>query len=336
MKLETLFTHFENSIDSESLNSVKQRLNKLTPPEIALQIESTPSKFRKILWSLVDSKLSGLALHDLSDEIQNEILEDMDASSVALLTEGLDIDDVVDILQHIPEKMIPAVLDRMSGQDRYRIEKVLTYPENTAGGLMDPNVITVRPDITVKLVLRYLRRFDNIPNNFDNIFVVDRSDKFIGILPINTLLTSSATKMVYQLMEDNCQIIDVNASDSEVAETFKLFNLVTAPVVDNDSYLLGQIMIDDVVDVIIDEADHSLFAMAGLQDSEDTFLSVKKTAPKRSLWLGLNLITAIIASSAIGIFQDAIEELVALAVLMPIVASMGGVAGSQTKCSLAI
>ena len=176
MKLETLFTHFENSIDSESLNSVKQRLNKLTPPEIALQIESTPSKFRKILWSLVDSKLSGLALHDLSDEIQNEILEDMDASSVALLTEGLDIDDVVDILQHIPEKMIPAVLDRMSGQDRYRIEKVLTYPENTAGGLMDPNVITVRPDITVKLVLRYLRRFDNIPNNFDNIFVVDRSD----------------------------------------------------------------------------------------------------------------------------------------------------------------
>ena len=330
MKLETLFTHFENSIDSESLNSVKQRLNKLTPPEIALQIESTPSKFRKILWSLVDSKLSGLALHDLSDEIQNEILEDMDASSVALLTEGLDIDDVVDILQHIPEKMIPAVLDRMSGQDRYRIEKVLTYPENTAGGLMDPNVITVRPDITVKLVLRYLRRFDNIPNNFDNIFVVDRSDKFIGILPINTLLTSSATKMVYQLMEDNCQIIDVNASDSEVAETFKLFNLVTAPVVDNDSYLLGQIMIDDVVDVIIDEADHSLFAMAGLQDSEDTFLSVKKTAPKRSLWLGLNLITAIIASSAIGIFQDAIEELVALAVLMPIVASMVGVAGSQT------
>ena len=136
--------------------------------------------------------------------------------------------------------------------------------------------------------------------------------------------------MVYQLMEDNCQIIDVNASDSEVAETFKLFNLVTAPVVDNDSYLLGQIMIDDVVDVIVDEADHSLFAMAGLQDSEDTFLSVKKTAPKRSLWLGLNLITAIIASSAIGIFQDAIEELVALAVLMPIVASMGGVAGSQT------
>ena len=326
MKLETLFTHFENSIDSESLNSVKQRLNKLTPPEIALQIESTPSKFRKILWSLVDSKLSGLALHDLSDEIQNEILEDMDASSVALLTEGLDID----ILQHIPEKMIPAVLDRMSGQDRYRIEKVLTYPENTAGGLMDPNVITVRPDITVKLVLRYLRRFDNIPNNFDNIFVVDRSDKFIGILPINALLTSSATKMVYQLMEDNCQIINVTASDSEVAETFKLFNLVTAPVVDSDSYLLGQIMIDDVVDVIIDEADHSLFAMAGLQDSEDTFLSVKKTAPKRSLWLGLNLITAIIASSAIGIFQDAIEELVALAVLMPIVASMGGVAATQT------
>ena len=330
MQFENLLAYLEGSINSESIDSVKKSLNSLSPQEIAHQIESTPSKFRQIIWSLVDPDTSGEVMHDLSDEIQNEILEDMDASSVALLTSGLDIDEVVDILQHIPEQIIPTVLNQMSKQDRKRIEEVLTYPEDTAGGMMNPDVITVRPDITVKIVLRYLRRFESIPSNYDNIFVVDRSDKFIGTLPINKLLTSSSSKTIDQLIERDYKVINANISDSDVAMTFKIFNLVSAPVVDDDNNLLGQITIDDAVDIIVDDADHSLLALSGLSDTEDTFLSVKKTAPKRSLWLGLNLITAIIASSAIDIFRDTLEQLVALAVLMPIVASMGGVAGSQT------
>ena len=330
MQFENLLAYLEGSINSESIDSVKKSLNSLSPQEIAHQIESTPSKFRQIIWSLVDPDTSGEVMHDLSDEIQNEILEDMDASSVALLTSGLDIDEVVDILQHIPEQIIPTVLNQMSKQDRKRIQEVLTYPEDTAGGMMNPDVITVRPDITVKIVLRYLRRFESIPSNYDNIFVVDRSDKFIGTLPINKLLTSSSAKSIDQLIERDYKVINANISDSDVAMTFKIFNLVSAPVVDDDHNLLGQITIDDAVDVIVDDADHSLLALSGLSDTEDTFLSVKKTAPKRSLWLGLNLITAIIASSAIDIFRDTLEQLVALAVLMPIVASMGGVAGSQT------
>ena len=192
MQFENLLAYLEGSINSESIDSVKKSLNSLSAQEIAHQIESTPSKFRQIIWSLVDPDTSGEVMHDLSDEIQNEILEDMDASSVALLTSGLDIDEVVDILQHIPEQIIPTVLNQMSKQDRKRIEEVLTYPEDTAGGMMNPDVITVRPDITVKIVLRYLRRFESIPSNYDNIFVVDRSDKFIGTLPINKLLTSSS------------------------------------------------------------------------------------------------------------------------------------------------
>ena len=238
MQFENLLAYLEGSINSESIDSVKKSLNSLSAQEIAHQIESTPSKFRQIIWSLVDPDTSGEVMHDLSDEIQNEILEDMDASSVALLTSGLDIDEVVDILQHIPEQIIPTVLNQMSKQDRKRIEEVLTYPEDTAGGMMNPDVITVRPDITVKIVLRYLRRFESIPSNYDNIFVVDRSDKFIGTLPINKLLTSSSSKTIDQLIERDYKVINANISDSDVAMTFKIYNLVSAPVVDDDHNLL--------------------------------------------------------------------------------------------------
>ena len=229
MQFENLLAYLEGSINSESIDSVKKSLNSLSAQEIAHQIESTPSKFRQIIWSLVDPDTSGEVMHDLSDEIQNEILEDMDASSVALLTSGLDIDEVVDILQHIPEQIIPTVLNQMSKQDRKRIEEVLTYPEDTAGGMMNPDVITVRPDITVKIVLRYLRRFESIPSNYDNIFVVDRSDKFIGTLPINKLLTSSSSKTIDQIIERDYKVINANISDSDVAMTLKFLILFQLP-----------------------------------------------------------------------------------------------------------
>ena len=215
-------------------------------------------------------------------------------------------------------------------QDRQRVETVLTYHEDTAGGLMDTEVITVRPDITVDVVLRYLRRFEEIPSTTDNLFVVSRNDTFLGNLSIGKLLTSTSTTTVREVMNTEVKAINVNLIDSEVATRFQRYDLISAPVVDEHNRLLGRITIDDVVDVIVEDADHSLLAMAGLSDTEDTFSSITRTAPRRAVWLGVNLLTAIFASSAISLFEQTLDQVVALAILMPIVASMGGVAGSQT------
>ena len=325
-----LLAKLDNAIDSVTLNQVRHTLNNLLPPDIAHQIETAPPKYRHILWELVDPDISGEVLQDLSDEIQLEFLKNMDGAEVASMTEGLNVDDIVDILQQLPNKVIPEVLKAMSAQDRQRIETILTYDEDTAGGLMDTEVITVRPDISVDVVLRYLRRFEEIPDITDNLFVVSRSDTFMGNLSIGKLLTSSSATTVREVMSSKVQAINVNLTNSEVAQIFQRYDLVSAPVIDQDGRLLGRITIDDVVDVIVEDAGHSLLAMAGLSNTEDTFSSVAKTAPRRAIWLGVNLITAILASSAISLFESTLDELVALAILMPIVASMGGVAGSQT------
>ncbi|MGC6481575.1 MAG: magnesium transporter [Porticoccaceae bacterium] len=325
-----LLSKLGSAIDSVTLNQVRHTLNNLSPPDVAHQLETAPPKFRRILWELVDPEISGEVIHELSDEIKVEFLEEMDSVEVASLTEGLDVDDIVDILQQLPDRVIPEVLQAMSAQDRQRVESVLTYDEDTAGGLMDTEVITVRPDITVDVVLRYLRRFEEIPEITDNLFVVNRDDTFAGNLPLSMLLTSSPTTTVREVMNTGVQGIPVELTDSEVAQLFQRHDLVSAPVVDDENHLLGRITIDDVVDVIVEDADHSLLAMAGLSDTEDTFSSIGKTAPRRAVWLGVNLLTAILASTAISLFEDALDKVVALAILMPIVASMGGVAGSQT------
>jgi magnesium transporter len=325
-----LLSKLGSAIDSVTLNQVRHTLNNLSPPDVAHQLETAPPKYRRILWELVDPEISGEVIHELSDEIKLEFLDEMDSVEVASLTEGLDVDDIVDILQQLPDRVIPEVLQAMSAQDRQRVESVLTYNEDTAGGLMDTEVITVRPDITVDVVLRYLRRFEEIPEITDNLFVVNRDDTFAGNLPLGMLLTSAPTTTVREVMNTEVRGIHVDLTDSEVSQLFQRHDLVSAPVVDDENHLLGRITIDDVVDVIVEDADHSLLAMAGLSDTEDTFSSIGKTVPRRAVWLGVNLLTAILASTAISLFEDALDKVVALAILMPIVASMGGVAGSQT------
>ena len=325
-----LLARLGTAIDSGTLNQVRYILNNLSPPDIAHQLETAPPKFRHILWELVDPDNSGEVLQELSDEIQSEFLNEMDGAEVASLTEGLDVDDIVDILQQLPDQMIPEVLKAMSWQDRQRVESVLTYAEDTSGGLMDTEVVTIRPDINVDVVLRYLRRFEELPDITDNLFVVSRNDIFLGILPLGKLLTSSPTTRVKEVMDTDVQAIHVNLTDSDVAQLFQRHDLVSAPVIDDKNHLLGRITIDDVVDVIVEDADHSLLAMAGLSDTEDTFSSIGRTAPRRAAWLGVNLITAILASTAISLFSETLDKVVTLAILMPIVASMGGVAGSQT------
>jgi len=195
---------------------------------------------------------------------------------------------------------------------------------------MDTEVVTVRPDITIDVVLRYLRRFEELPDVTDNLFVVSRNDTFLGVLPLSKLLTSGLNTTVREVMNTEVEAIHVNLTDSEVAQLFQRQDLVSAAVIDDKHRLVGRITIDDVVDVIVEDADHSLLALAGLSDTEDTFSSVTRTTPRRALWLGVNLLTAILASAAISMFEATLEKVVALAILMPIVASMGGVAGSQT------
>jgi magnesium transporter len=326
----SLLTKLGTGIDPGTLNQVRHILNNLSPPDIAHQLETAPPRSRHVLWQLVDADIAGEVLQELSDDIQLEFLKQMDGAEVASVTEGLDVDDIVDILQQLPDQVIPEVLQAMTAQDRQRVESVLTYAEDTAGGIMDTEMITVRPDLSIDVVLRYLRRFEELPDITDNLFVVSRDDTFLGNLSLSKMLTSSPSTTVREVMNTEVEAIHVNLTDSDVAQLFQRQDLVSAPVIDDQQRLVGRITIDDVVDVIVEDADHSLLAMAGLSDTEDTFSSIGRTAPRRALWLGLNLLSAILASSAISLFEATLEKVVALAILMPIVASMGGVAGSQT------
>jgi magnesium transporter len=269
-------------------------------------------------------------LNELSDELQLHFLADMDAAEVAMLMEGLADDDVADILQQLPDRITFEVLNSMDHQDRARVERVMLYPEDTAGGLMSTDTITIRAPFTLDVVLRYLRRHAELPAMTDNLIVVNRADKFIGLLPLRILLVSDPSSSVREMMVTDVEPIPVDISDTEVARLFERNDWVSAPVVDDAGRLLGRITIDDVVDVIREDADHSFMSMAGLDEDEDTFAPVLRTAPRRTLWLGINLVTAFIAAAMINLFQDTIEKVVALAVLMPIVASMGGIAGTQT------
>ncbi|MGH1371420.1 MAG: magnesium transporter [Cellvibrionaceae bacterium] len=320
---------------NEALNSgtfiqARRMLNGLQAAEIAHLLESSPPPSRRVLWRLIDKDLEGDVLQELSDDIQGQFLRRMDTAEVVEITEGMDADDLADILQQLPDRVIREVLSAMSAQDRGRVEQVLAYDEDTAGGMMDTDTITIRPRLTLDIVLRYLRRHEELPDSTDNLIVVNRKGQYVGLLPLSKLLTSSPNITVREVMTTDVEAIPANLSDTEVANLFERHNWVSAPVIDDSGNVVGRITIDDVVDVIREDADHSLMSMAGLDEEEDTFAPVMRTAPRRAIWLGVNLLTAIIASSVINIFQGTIDKVVALAVLMPIVASMGGVAGSQT------
>lgn len=322
--------NLNDALDSGSLGQVARILNGgLSPGDIAHLLESSPPKERTILWQLVDKQLESEILQCLNDEIRTEFLSKLNPQELISITEDFETDDLADVLQQLPDTIIKEVLDSMDSQDRHRVEKVLSYPEDTAGGLMNTDTVTIRPDISIDVVLRYLRRHRSLPEMTDNLVVVNRKDDFIGTLPITKMLVSPPSATVREVMDTESVTISVSTPDTEIANLFERRDLVTAPVLSPEGKLLGRITIDDVVDVIREDADHSLMSMAGLDEEDDTFSPILKTARRRAIWLGINLITAFIASGVIGMFEATIEQVVALAVLMPIVASMGGVAGSQ-------
>lgn len=321
---------FTEALESGALNNVRLMLNSLHPAEIAHLLESLPSDRRELAWELVSPDQEGDVLLELSEGVRAGLIRDMDTRELLAATEGLDTDDLADFLQDLPRTVVSEVLKSMTIQERKRLEAVLPYPEDTAGGLMNTDTVTVRPDVTLDVVLRYLRRRGEIPPTTDSLIVVKRDDTYLGLLSIADLLTKDPLLTVGEIMTRDVEPIDAMTSAQEVASRFEQRDLVSAPVVNGQGRLLGRITIDDVVDVIRQEADHSLMSMAGLSEEEDLFASVAASSRRRALWQGINLATAMLASWVIGLFDATIEKVVALAVLMPIVASMGGNAGSQT------
>jgi len=324
--------HLGAALESGALAQVRRILNNdLQAADVAHLLESSPPKERNLLWGLIEDDNEGEVLQNLSDELQSWVMNRMSAQEVANAMTDLDTDDVADLLQNLPNTVTQEVLTSMDSQDRARIEVALSYPEDSAGGLMNTDTITVRPDITLEVVLRYLRRHRSLPDMTDNLLVVNRRDEFIGLLSINKILVSDTETTVREVMSTDIVTISATMEDTDVARLFERHDLISAPVVDKHSgKLLGRITIDDVVDVIREDADHSLMSMAGLDEDEDTFAPALKSSRRRAIWLGINLLTAFLASAVIGLFEATIEQVVALAVLMPIVASMGGIAGSQT------
>ena len=254
----------------------------------------------------------------------------MDVEAVVSASEGLEIDDLADFIDDLPEKLTQRVLNSMDEARRARVESVMSYSYDTAGGLMNTDPVSVRPNVTLEVVLRYLRMLGDLPDHTDILFVVDRYGHFLGTLPLNKVVTLSPDATVSEIMDREFPSLSVETAATEVAKRFEDRDLISAPVVDERNILLGRVTIDDVVDVIRDEAEHNLLAPAGLDEEDDIFAPVKRSARRRAVWLGVNLVTAFMAAGVVGLFQDTLDQVVALAVLMPIVASMGGIGGSQT------
>ena len=327
-------THLEalkRALDQGTVRHVHRHVNSMHPAEIASLLESLPPAQRELVWDLVDPELEGDVLVELNEEVRAGLIREMEPEELVAATEGLELDDLADLLRELPEAVNQQVLRSLDAQDRDRLNSVLKYEEDTAGGLMNTDTISVRPDVTLETVLRYLRMRGDVPDRTDALFVVNRSDRYLGVLLVTRLLTEDPERTVGEVMDTEVAGIAPATPASEVANLFQDRDLVSAAVVGpEDGRLLGRITVDDVVDVIRDEAEHSVMSMAGLDEDADMFAPVVHSARRRGVWLGVNLVTAFLAASVVGQFEATIQQIVALAILMPIVASMGGVAATQT------
>lgn len=310
---------------------VRAILSNIHPSEIADLLEGLPNKDVAFIWPLIDPEIGGEVLSDVQDGIRSRLLEQMQPHEVVEVTKDLDDDDLTDIIQDLPEDIQDSVLHSMDDLNRQRLASLLSYEEDTAGGLMSTDVVPIRTDATIGTVARYLRFLghrEDLPTQTDNLMVVDRDNVYLGVLPLMDVLIKESEEAVGDVMIEEAGI-PADHSAHDVAVIFEQRDWVSAAVVDDKGYLLGRITIDDVVDVIQEEAESAVRSMAGVKDDE-VFAPIISSTKTRALWLGVNLLTAFLAAWVIGLFEDSIEQLVALAVLMPIVASMGGIAGGQT------
>ena len=318
-----------DALDTGRLGPVRRMVNSLSPAEIGNLLESLPPAKRNVVWGLVDPEDDGEVLVHVGEDVRESLLAEMDPDEIVAAAETLDIDDLAELIEDLPDTVIDEVLKSMDRENRERLEQALSYPYDTAGRLMNPDVITVRADVTVDVVLRYLRLRGEMPDHTDHLFVVSRRHQYLGRVPTSALLTQDPSTPINELIDDEQPAILVDVGANAVATQFSDHDWVSAPVVDQNNILLGRITIDDVVDIIREQAEHQALSAAGLDEDEDMFSPVPRAARRRALWLGINLLTAFLASWVIGRFAGTLQQVVALAVLMPIVASMGGVAGTQ-------
>ena len=318
-----------DALDSGRLGPVRRHVNTLSPAETGNLLESLPPGKREVVWGLVDPEDDGEVLLHVGDEVRESLLADMDTDEIVAAVEDLDIDDLADLVEDLPDTVIDEVLKSMDRENRERLEQALSYPEDTAGRLMNPDVVTVRADTTVDVVLRYLRLRGELPEHTDHLYVVSRRHQYLGRISVAALLTHDPGTPINRLVDDEQPPIDAGETDNEVARRFSDHDWISAPVVDENNILLGRITIDDVVDIIREQAEHQALGAAGLDEDEDLFSPVWRATRRRLIWLSINLGTAFLAASVVGRFEATIDQLVALAVLMPIVAGMGGNAGTQ-------
>ncbi len=309
---------------------VRKLLQNMPAYDLALILESSPTKSRTVLWQLIDHDHHGEVLEELNEEVRKGILKNIRPEKLAAVAEGMDVDDLAEVLRTLPDSVYREVLNSMDSQDRSRVEAALSFEEDTAGGIMNTDTITIRPDVTVDVVLRYLRLKGELPLATDSLYVVDRQDHFIGAVSLTAIVTCKPEEVISSLIDEEIISVSAEMPVAEVAQLFERYDWVSAPVIDEQRRLLGRITIDDVVDIIREEAEHSMMSMAGLDDEADTFAPIVKSTRQRSLWLGVNLVTALMAVAVSSMFEGILSQLAILAILNTLVPSMGGVAGNQT------
>lgn len=328
--VEDLIEHIITVLNESGIEKIRDDLQMLHPADIARLLESIPPENRELIWPHIDNLRRGETLVELSEGVREGLMAEMNTHSLAAAVHNLDTDEIADLIPELPDEVIAEVLYVADREKREQLKAVLSYAEDTAGGLMDIDAVAIRPRVTVAVTRRYLRMLNKLPEYTDKLFVIDRNNKLVGALLLSDLVTADDSQRIDEITNRDIRTFSVEQPQQEVAQAFARYNLVSAPVVDNENQLLGRITVDDIVDVIQEEADRRVMAPAGLDEEEDIFAPVIHTSRSRAVWLGVNLITAFIAAIVIGRFQETISGLVALAVLMPVVASMGGNAGIQS------
>ena len=319
-----------SDLERDQITSIQQTLTSLHPSEVARLLESlTPGK-RKIIWQLVDQDDEGDVLKELVEDVRQNLIGEMDATELIAATQDMELDDLADLLVDLPETVTEQVITALDRQDQIRLESVMSYDEDTAGGLTNPRIISVRRGITIEVLMRYLKRLNKLPEHTNYIYIVNRNDEYLGAVKLVDLFLEDKNNPIETIMDEAVKATLADEDVKQVAMDFQNLDLISMPVIDEKNRLLGQITVDDVVDVIQDQVNSEIFNMAGLDDEDDIFAPVILSTKRRAVWLGMNLITAFIVAGAIGLFQEILQQIVILAVLMPIVASMGGVAGNQT------
>lgn len=320
----------ENLVHRQNLAELQRKLDELHPADIAHILESLPLEDRLTVWQLVKVERDGDILLEVSDAVRETLIADMDDHELLAAAKEMDADELADLAPELPRDVIHELMESLDAQQRERVRSALSYEEDQVGALMDFEMVTIREDVTLEVVLRYLRRLKELPGHTDKLFVVDYDGMLKGVLQIKRLLVNDPDKLVAEVMASDPVSFHPDEDANDAAQAFERYDLVSAPVVDKNGKLIGRLTIDEIVDLIREESESEVLSMAGLREEEDIFASVWKSVGNRWAWLAINLITAFVASRVIGLFEGSIEKLVALAALMPIVAGIGGNSGNQT------